>query len=74
MATDNRKFKVMKLWHGLGGDADKQWRGVLNRYPREKTMYQAMTPAKREYMEDTYGTGDSDEWMSLMSGMPRLGV
>ena len=71
---DTRQFKVMKLWHGLGDDADKQWRNVMNRYPREKTMYSAMTPNKRKHLEDTYGRGQGDEWMSLMSGMPRLGV
>lgn len=71
---DNRQFKVMKLWHGLGDDADKQWRNVMNRYPREKTMYKAMTPARRKWMENTYGAGEANEWMSLMSGTPRLGV
>jgi len=71
---DTRQFKVMKLWHGLGDDADNQWRGVMNRYPREKTMYSAMTPSRRKHLQETYGGGQADEWMSLMSGMPRLGV
>ena len=71
---DNRQFKVMKLWHGLGDDADKQWRNVMNRYPREKTMYDAMTPSRQRWMEKTYGANEADEWMSLMSGPPRLGV
>ena len=72
--ADTRQFKVMKLWHGLGEDADKQWRGVLNRYPRSKTMYNALTPARKAYLVNTYGGNQAHEWMSTMSGTPRLGV
>ena len=72
--ADNRKFKVMKLWHGLGGDADKQWRSVMNRYPRERNTYSNLTPAKQDYLSRTYGEADSNEWKSMMSGTPRLGV
>ena len=74
MAIDNRQFKVMKLWHGLGGDADKQWRNVMNRYPRDKGLYNSITPAKQDYLNRTYGESDANEWLSVMSVTPRLGV
>ncbi len=71
---DTSQFKVMKLWHGLGGDADKQWRNVMNRYPRERNAFSSLTPAKRDYLDRTYGESEANEWLSTMSGTPRLGV